>query len=232
MRQAHHARHHVVAGLHLDLDRADGRGDPDDGAVGDRALGEVGRVHVELVPRPALGQPRRVVHPGVVVALVPPPDEQQPVGRDRRRRRAGRGRRAPAAAPRAIRPSSVSSRSGRHGSSGPRSTGPRRSRRTDSRGCRRAQQQVDGAGRGHPHPRRLHQPRLAGPPGGEQPLGAQHDLAVDLPVVHRARRLLEQRRGEPRRVAHGQGVEHQVVVVALQRRRSAAGSRRRAGWSR
>ena len=61
----------------------------------------------------------------------------------------------------------------------------------------------------------LPQRRLAGEPGG----GAQGDLAEDLPVVALVGVLLEDRGGEPRGVAHGQQVEDQVVVVALEGRR-------------
>ena len=48
------------------------------------------------------------------------------------------------------------------------------------------------------------------------PLG---QLAVDLPVVHRALGLGEDRGAEARGVAHGETVEDQVVVVALEGRR-------------
>ena len=55
---------------------------------------------------------------------------------------------------------------------------------------------------------------LPAEPGG----GAQGDLAEDLPVVALVALLLEHGRGEARRVADGQQVEDEVVVVALERR--------------
>ena len=74
----------------------------------------------------------------------------------------------------------------------------------------------EGGARGQPGP--LHQPLLerglAVQAGGR----AQGDLAEDLPVVALVGLLVEHRRGEAGRVAHGQQVEDQVVVVALERR--------------
>ena len=54
VRQADHARHHVVAGLHLDLDRAHRRGHAHDGAVGDRRArpGRRGACRAGAVPGP------------------------------------------------------------------------------------------------------------------------------------------------------------------------------------
>ena len=43
-----------------------------------RALGQVVGIHQKLVPGLALHQPRRVVHPGVVVAEMAPADQEEP----------------------------------------------------------------------------------------------------------------------------------------------------------
>ena len=76
------------------LDRADPRPHAAPRAVGDAALGQVVGVHQQLVARAAPGQPLGVVHPGVVVLLVPPADQQQlrPARPARRRRRPSRRR--------------------------------------------------------------------------------------------------------------------------------------------
>ena len=94
------ARHHVVGAADLDLDRADPRGDPDDGAGLQAARRQVVGVHQQVVARPALGEPAGVVQPGVAVLLVPPADEQQLAvlgcrGRLGGRPEPGRGRRRP-----------------------------------------------------------------------------------------------------------------------------------------
>jgi hypothetical protein len=80
VRQAHHARHHVVANGNFHRNRPGGRADLDQLAVLQVPLAEVVGVHQQLVSRLALHQAGRVVHPGVVAAQVPSPDQQQLVG--------------------------------------------------------------------------------------------------------------------------------------------------------
>ena len=170
------------------------------------AGGEVVGVHEQLVPRPALGEPLGVVHPGVVVALVPAADQQQLVRRAARSRprRAGPGRRAPAPARRRSAWSSVSSRSGRPGSQRAEVDAGRvwRSwRDATARPCRCA-----AAGRSV----RVGLRAAAGPgsraascSGGLrlQPRhGAQRELAEDLPVVPLRRRPSRRRAGVNRAV--------------------------------
>ena len=132
-----------------------------------------------------------------------------------------------------IRLSLVCSRAGIVGRSGPRSTpaGLARSARIDvrrpveqQRGDQRRRAQAEPGTLGE----RLAQRLLLLQPGG----GAQRDLAEDLPVVHGALGLGEHRRGEPRGVAHGEGRGRRGRTGRAPAPSSAAGSRRRAGWSR
>ena len=170
---------------------------------------------------PAPGEPLAVVHPGVAVALVPPADQQQPVG-------AGAGSR--------VEPGQVVEHQ-RLGQVDPlvlrlQALGQARLERAEVHavpGAPPACGPTAAAGRCAAAGRRCGWGRAAAAPAARAgrataacapsaPRVPQRELAVDLPVVHRARRLGEERGGEPRGVAHREHVEDQVVVVALQRR--------------
>ncbi|MCY1453437.1 hypothetical protein D9M71_704240 [compost metagenome] len=77
MGQADHPRHHVAAGLHLDLDFPDPRADPHPLAILQLAAGQVIRMHQQLVTRLAFHQAMVVVHPGIVAAHMAAPNQQQ-----------------------------------------------------------------------------------------------------------------------------------------------------------
>ena len=161
------------------------------------------------------------MHPRVVVALVPPADEQQLVGRRGRcRGAAGPGRRAPGRERRRRGPS-CSRRGSWPARSGPRSTpaGLARSCFIVTPDAPAPQQQRDQPGRAGREPGPLDDPLLQRRLRAQPALGAQRELAVDLPVVHRAVLGRQHGRGEPCGVAHREQVEDQVVVVALERGR-------------
>ena len=122
-------------------------------------------------------------------------------------------------------PASAAAAGSAPGRSGPRSTpsGSGAQRRHRQPRAAAAQQQVDqDAWRDAvSRARRVSRVAASAAPGAppEASGGAQRDLAEDLPVVPLVVGLREHRRREPRRVAHRQQVEHQVVVVALERGR-------------
>ena len=70
VRERDHAGHHVVHAADLDVDAADPGGHPDHRARLDPPGGQVVGVHQQVVARLTLGQPARVVQPGVAVPLV------------------------------------------------------------------------------------------------------------------------------------------------------------------
>ena len=151
--QADHARHHVVAGLHLDLDRADRRLHAHDGAVGDRR-GRRGRRGAcsSWCRGAALGEPRRCCASRSCCRAGAAGRPAAARRGARRPRRAGPGRRAPGRARRARAcPASSAAPAGRARARRGR-PGRAAAWRTDSRDGVGAQQQVDGPGRGDPDP--------------------------------------------------------------------------------
>ena len=212
------AGHHVVGRGHLHPHRAHARGDLDDGAVVEPAGREVVRVHQQVVPRPAAGQPGRVVEPRVVVLLVPPPDQDERVVR-------------PVVEPGA-QPVEVADEQRRHqvdpvvGGLEPVGHGRAQRPEVDALGMppqsRRGeppagqQQQRDLAGRAGTQPGPAHGPGLARGHPVEPALEPRGQVEVDLPLVARVGRPWRRPPGEPGRVADRQAVEDQVVVVALE----------------
>ncbi|MNE21117.1 hypothetical protein D3C80_1142660 [compost metagenome] len=77
MGQADHTGHHVLAGLHLDLQGAGTRTYAHALAILQLPLLQVLRVHQQLMPWLAFHQTMEVVHPRVVAAHMAPPDQQQ-----------------------------------------------------------------------------------------------------------------------------------------------------------
>ena len=178
-------------------------------------------MHQQLVARLAPGQARAVVHPGVVVGLVPATDQQQLVGVRQRDGGAQPGqvgddpvrREVDQLVPR-LQPSRHRRPERSEVDAG--GVGPERPHRRTAAG---QEQRGDDGPRAHAEPRPLAERLAQGLLLLQACGGAQGDLAEDLPVLHRALRLLEDSGREPGGVAHGQGVEDQVVLVALQRRR-------------
>ena len=201
-----------------------------------RASAQVLGVHQQLVARPAAGEPLGVVQPGVAVLLVPAADQQQlaglgvavasatadpvEVGHDQVRRQvdplvrwSGVGRASSGAAGRGRRP--------RGACAAPASS---------SRPPVLSRPAITVAGVGASRALVASRSLSAARPAGDWSRSARSRKISQ--SCRASSRLGEHRRREARRVADREAVEDQVVVVALERRWSAAGSRRRAGSSR
>ena len=178
-------------------------------------------MHQQVVPRLAPSEPLGVVQPGVAVLLVPAADQQQ-LARGDGRGAVERLRDAVEVGDeqfgRQVDPLVV----------GLQPLGHRRAQRAEvdafgvlaQRAHRRPaaglEQPGDDGRRAGREPGLGRQPVLE--PGAEASLEPLGELAEDLPVVPCVVGLGEHRGREPRRVAHREAVEDQVVVVALQRR--------------